>query len=114
MNVLLTKSQVSAEMVARVAHKLADFHHRAETSTDISAFGNLNTITQNTEENFTQTEKYIGNTIPGDIYRRIKDYTDSFIRDNAPLFHQRVAGARITSIVFWLSMWGPERHYSID
>jgi len=95
MDVLLGSGKVSAEMIARVAEKLADFHRRTETSADISAFGDLETITQNTEENFTQTEKYIPNIIPRDTYQRIKDYTDSFIRDHAPLFHQRVAEGRI-------------------
>jgi hypothetical protein len=95
MDVLLGSNKVSAEMVARVAKKLADFHHRAETSADINSFGSLDTITQNAEENFTQTEKYIGNTISSDIHQRIKDYTDSFIRHNASLFHQRVTQGRI-------------------
>ena len=94
MDVLLTNNQVSTEMVAKVAQKLADFHNRAETSADISAFGSIDTITQNTEENFSQTEKYIGNTISRRTYQRIKDYTDGFIRDNTPLFHQRVAQGR--------------------
>jgi len=95
MDVLLTNNQVSAEMVASVAKKLADFHHRSETNATISTFGDLDTITQNTEENFTQTEKYIGVTISRDEYQRIKDYTDSFTSKNASLFHQRVVGKRI-------------------
>ena len=95
MDVLLTNNQVSAEMVASVAKKLADFHHQAETNATISTFGDLDTITQNTEENFTQAEKYIGVTISRDNYQRIKDYTDSFVRDYASLFHQRVAQGRI-------------------
>jgi len=95
MDMLLGSDKVSTEMIARVAKKLADFHRRAETSADISTFGSLDTITQNAEENFTQTEKYIPNIIPQDTYQRIKDYTDSFIRDHAPLFHQRVAEGRI-------------------
>jgi len=95
MDMLLSSGNVSAEMVAKVAEKLADFHRRAETSTDISAFGSLDTITQNAEENFTQTEKYIGNIIPQDTYQHIKDYSDSFIRHNTPLFHQRVSLGKI-------------------
>ena len=95
MDVLLGSNKVSAEMVAGVAEKLSDFHRRAETSAAIRNFGNLDIITQNTEENFSQTEKYINNTIPRNTYQRIKDYTDSFIRHNAPLFHQRVAEGRI-------------------
>ena len=95
MDVLLTNNQVSLEMVTNVAQKLVDFHHKAETNATISTFGNLDAITQNTEENFTQTEKYIGNTISRDKYQRIKDYTDSFTSKNAPLFQKRLADGRI-------------------
>lgn len=95
MNVLLAGNQVSAQMLSSVAQKLVEFHQQAETNADISAFGNLDAITQNTGENFTQTEKYIGNTITREKYRRIKDYTDSFIGRNASLFRKRIASGRI-------------------
>ena len=95
MDVLLAKNQVSSEMVGGVAEELVGFHQKAETSASISAFGDLDTVTQNTEENFTQTEKYIGNTISQGKYRHIKDYTDRFIRQDASLFHRRVAGGKI-------------------
>jgi len=95
MNVLLTQNRVSVEMVTSVAQKLAEFHQKAETNADISAFGNLDTITRNAEENFTQTEKYIGSTISQEQYQRIKDYTGNFIIQNAPLVHKRIADGRI-------------------
>jgi len=63
MSALLTDNQVSPEMLVSVAQKLAAFHGKAETNAAISAFGELETIIQNTDENFTQTEKYIGNTV---------------------------------------------------
>jgi len=95
MDVLLASNQVSLEMVGRVARRLAEFHQEAETDANISIFGNLDTIIQNTDENFTQTEKYIGNTITRDRYQHIKAYTESFIRGNILLFHKRLAGGRI-------------------
>jgi len=95
MDVLLTNNQVSSEMVISLAQKLVDFHQRAETNAAISTFGNLDTIAQNTEENFSQTEKYIGNTISRDKYQRIKAYTDSFTSKNAPLFQKRLVDGRI-------------------
>jgi len=95
MDVLLNANQVSPEMVASVAQKLAVFHQTAETNANIGAFGNLDTIIENTKENFTQTEKYIGNTISRERYQHIKDYTESFIEKNAPLFHKRIARGRI-------------------
>jgi hypothetical protein len=95
MDVLLAKNQVSPEMVIRVAQKLAAFHRKAETNANISAFGEIKAITQNTDENFDQTKKYIGTTISREKYQRIKDYTDSFIKENASLFGKRIADGRI-------------------
>ncbi len=95
MDVLLTNNQVSPEMVTSVAQKLVEFHQKAETGVYISAFGNVNTVTQNTEENFAQTRKYIDNTVSMEQYQHIKDYTNSFIVGNAPLFHKRVVRGRV-------------------
>jgi aminoglycoside phosphotransferase family enzyme len=95
MNVLLAQNQVSSQMVTTMAQKLVEFHQKAETNASISAFGDLDAITQNTEENFTQTEKYIGNTISPEKYRRIKGYTESFIEKNTSLFHKRIMDGRI-------------------
>jgi len=95
MNVLLAQNRVTPEMLASVAAKLAKFHRQAETSDEICAFGGLETITQNTEENFTQTEKYIGTFITAEQYRHIMDYTRSFIKDNSSLFQKRVSEGRI-------------------
>ncbi len=95
MDVLLVNNQVSPEMITGVAQKLAEFHQKAETNVDISTFGTLDTITQNTDENFAQTEKYIGITIFPERYQHIKDYTNSFIEMNAPLFRKRITDSRI-------------------
>ncbi|MBI4181229.1 MAG: hypothetical protein HY528_04790, partial [Chloroflexi bacterium] len=95
LNVLLVKSQVSAEMLSRVAAKLAVFHQQAETSDAISSFGGIDAIRLNSEENFSQTLKYFGRTISQARYQHIKDYTNSFIERNAPLFTKRVAGGKI-------------------
>jgi len=95
MDVLLVSNMVSPEMITSVAQKLVAFHHKAETNTNISAFGDIKAITQNTEENFSQTEKYIGNTISAAKYQHIKDYTHSFIKGNASVFGRRIAQGRI-------------------
>jgi aminoglycoside phosphotransferase family enzyme len=90
MDVLLPRGQVTPEMVAKVAEKLVDFHQRAETNQRIATFGRLDVIRQNTDENFAQTEKYIGTSITAEEYQHIKDYTDNFIDSNASLFDKRV------------------------
>ena len=95
MDVLLASNQVSPEMITRVAQKLLEFHQKVKTSVYISAFGNINTVAQNNEENFAQTRKYIDNTISLEQYQTIKDYTNIFIGRNAPLFQKRVVRGRV-------------------
>ena len=95
MDVLLPRGQVTPEMVARVAEKLVGFHQKAETNRKIAAFGKLDVIRQNTDENFGQTEKYIGTSITAEEYQHIKNYTDNFIDSNASLFDKRVREGRI-------------------
>jgi len=95
MDVLLPRGEVTPEMVARVAEKLGDFHKKAETNEEIAAFGKLDVIRHNCDENFTQTEKYIGLTISRAKYERIKGYTDNFIKSNASVFEKRIREGRI-------------------
>jgi aminoglycoside phosphotransferase family enzyme len=95
MDVLLTNNKVTLEMIDSVAATLAGFHQKAATSDAINTFGGIDTVTQNAEENFTQTEKYIGTIVTPETYQRIKAYTEGFIEANASLFRQRVAEGRI-------------------
>ena len=95
LNVLLDNNQVSAEMITSVAQKLAEFHQKAETNKTISTFGDLDTINQNSGENFSQTEKYFGITISPERYQHIKDYTEGFIESNVSLFRKRIADGKI-------------------
>jgi uncharacterized protein len=95
MDVLLPGGQVTQEMVAKVAEKLMGFHQKAATNQEIAAFGRLDVIRRNCDENFAQTEKYIGTSVTAEEYQHIKHYTDNFISSNAGLFDKRVREGRI-------------------
>lgn len=95
MDVLLPRGQVTLEMVAMVAEKLVGFHQKAETNQEIAAFGKLDVIRQNTDENFAQTEKYIGTSITAEEYQHIRNYTNNFINSNTSLFDKRVREGKI-------------------
>ena len=95
MDVLLHRGKLTEEMIAKVAEKLVRFHQKAETNSKIAAFGKLDTIRQNCEENFLQTEKYISVSIPATKYEQIKSYTNNFILGNASLFDKRVSKGKI-------------------
>ena len=95
MDALLESNQMSPKMLTDLAQKLVEFHQRAETNKSISAFGKLSIIRQNTEENFSQTDKYIGKTISSKSCQQIKEYTRSFLREKAALFEKRTRDGRI-------------------
>ena len=95
LNAMLSRNEATPEMLAAVAQKLAGFHEKAETNADISVFGDLGAIRQNTEENFDQTGKYIGTTITQERYQHIRSFTENFLEQNASLFRRRVAEGRI-------------------
>jgi hypothetical protein len=95
MDRLLPQDLVTEDMVVRVAEKLAAFHNKARTSPEISAYGKPEAIKINTDENFTQTEKYIDVSITAQKYHRIKVYTDNFAESNKSLLDKRVKDGRI-------------------
>jgi aminoglycoside phosphotransferase family enzyme len=95
MDVLLVKNRVTPAMMVRVAEKVANFHRNAETSPDIGKFGSLETIIFNTEENFSQTEKYVGRAFSQEQYNRLVQYTRDFIKNKAVLFNKRVSAGKI-------------------
>jgi len=95
MDALLLNGQVSHEMVAKVAGKLANFHQKTTTNQEIAAFGRLSAIRQNCDENFAQTEKHIGISISPASYNRVKNYTYDFLRTNSSLFHKRVREGKV-------------------
>ena len=95
MDVLLPKEQVTAEMLDKVAVKMAEFHARAATNDIISSFGSPDSIKVNTDENFSQACKYIGPILSQRSYNTAMNFTNKFMADNAALLRQRVASGKI-------------------
>ena len=95
MDKLLKKGQVSPKMIEAVSEKLSHFYSFAETNDFIKSFARPERIKQDTDENFEQTEKYIGITISRDVYLEIRNRTNNFLRIQEEIFHQRIAAGRI-------------------
>ena len=92
---LLAHNRVTPQMLADVAVKMADFHQRAETNIDISAFGSIAAISTNNDENFSQTEPYIDIALSQSQHQLLKEYTEGFLHENAALLEKRVAEGHI-------------------
>ncbi len=81
--------------IDRIAKRIAQFHASAEYSTEIDKFGSLEIVKFNTDENFDQTEKYIGSSITREQFTSLKAWTLEFYKQNKALFPDRIAGGRI-------------------
>jgi aminoglycoside phosphotransferase family enzyme len=92
---MLREGRLATEMVQKVARRIAEFHAIAETTPDIERFGTLQATKFTTDENFDQTEKYIGITIDAAQFAAIKDYTNRFYRENRALFDARIKGGKV-------------------
>jgi aminoglycoside phosphotransferase family enzyme len=95
MDVMLAENRVTPKMVEDVARTVADFHKRADSSAEITAIGGIDAVIKNTSENFEQTDKYYDIIIAPETYRRIKTYTEDFIKVNAALFRKRMDEGRV-------------------
>ncbi len=92
---LLSEGKVDRPDMERIARRVSDFHRLADTGGRIDENGGLNVIKKNQDENFEQTGKYIGMTIPDEQYRFIQSFINEFMEWNRTLFERRVKEHRI-------------------
>ncbi|MGD0915443.1 MAG: gluconokinase [Thermodesulfobacteriota bacterium] len=95
MDRLLEKRQVSFKMIEAVSEKLVRFYFDAETNDLIKGFAKPERFKQDTDENFEQTEKYLGVTISREAYEEVKQKTNDFFGTKEDLFHRRIHSDRI-------------------
>lgn len=71
---------------------VAQFHATAQTSDYIRSFGEISKVRQAFDENYQQTEKYIGVDGPqtSQQFLETKEFTDSFFANQQELFQSRI------------------------
>jgi hypothetical protein len=92
---ILAVEKTSPAIMSAIARKVAEFHAHAATGGKIDEIGGVETIRQNHEENFEQTENYTNITIPEYQYQFIKFYVRHFIDKYLSLFQKRVIDHKI-------------------
>ncbi|MEK6776308.1 MAG: AAA family ATPase [bacterium] len=95
MDVLLQQGKIREDTVRKIALLLIGFHSRAHTDPEISIYGSPQRISKNTEENFNQSESFVGDCISPEAYHRISDFTRRFIGQHAPLLRKRMQENKI-------------------
>jgi hypothetical protein len=91
----LREGRLSRSDLQRIARRLAGFHHGAERSARIDAFGAVERIRDNVLENFEQARALSTRFIEPQQEREIERTQLDFLERQQPLFRQRVRDGRI-------------------
>ncbi len=86
---LLDEGRLTADYFPALAARLARFYRAAKTFTD-GRFGTRSKVAFDVEENFSQTEPFIAETIDKDDFYKIRDYSRAFLKKRHKLFVRRV------------------------
>ncbi len=83
--------RLTREHVQAIAGQLARFHQTAEHGPHIDLFGTPDNVARPIRQNFSQTEKHIGDCLTRAQFERLRDYSESFLRAQTKLFEERIA-----------------------
>ena len=92
---MFESGQITINDLEEMGRVVAQFHAQAQTSDYISSFGTVAKIRQSIDDNYRQTEKYIGRSQTQQQYIETKAYTDRFLLEHEQLFVDRIAGGFI-------------------
>jgi aminoglycoside phosphotransferase family enzyme len=92
---LIEENKVGSKLIDRIAKIIAEFHAKAETDERTSQFGSSAILEANWNENFDQTQEFIGEAISMEDFNRIREEIDRFMKKNVSLFEKRMAEGRV-------------------
>ena len=92
---LLARGEVSKTDVDAIVATLKPFYEAEDPGPEVTAWGRVGKLKVSTDENFRQTEDFIGTTITFPAFEAIRLFTNRFYRRHASLFAARVREKRI-------------------
>jgi uncharacterized protein len=92
---MVANNTVTEAVIDSVAARLCEFHAKASRGTEIARWGSLDEVRHNWEENFTQTEPFIGRTISAPDYEAIRSWAREEMGTKAGLFDRRAREGRV-------------------
>ena len=91
----IERNTLTHEHLDRVADKLGEFYKGQSPDKTIGSYGEREKIRFNTDENFHQTEAFIGDTISREAFDAIKYFTNSYLDQKEELFRSRIEENRV-------------------
>jgi aminoglycoside phosphotransferase family enzyme/predicted kinase len=91
---VLERGELSTAHMDALVDVLVPFYRSAATGEGVDRFGTVEAVKFNTDENFSQTEAYVGKLVSRDRFEHIRAWTNSFFEQRADLFARRIAEGR--------------------
>ncbi|HLO84893.1 MAG TPA: AAA family ATPase [Nostocaceae cyanobacterium] len=88
---LFEQGKLNEILLENLGRIVAQYHARSEINDYISTFGQVAKVRVAFDENYQQTENYIGKAQTQTQFEETKAYTDKFFAERAELFNQRIA-----------------------
>lgn len=95
MKSVFNRGELNDTHLKNIAQAVAGFHLQADTSPEIDKFGEPDKFKFTTDENFEQTEKYVGISIDKNDFEHIREWTNNFFMDKRDLFFDRIDGKKV-------------------
>lgn len=92
---LLRRGKIERAAIATLARILAVFYNQAATGKVINTFGTTAAVRTRFEENFVQTERFVGELIDERIFQIIRAACRSFLQRRKALFQHRIETEKI-------------------
>lgn len=92
---LFARGELTAALMEELGRVVAAFHAQTETNDYIRSFGRPERVREAFDENYRQTQRYIGGPQTAQQYQETQAYTDWFFAERQDLFQQRLDQDRI-------------------
>ncbi|MBD2450372.1 AAA family ATPase [Nostoc sp. FACHB-152] len=87
---LFAQGKLTEGNLEELGRVVAQYHAKTETNDYIRSFGEVPQVRAAFDENYEQTEKYIGGPQTQQQFDETKAYTDKFFAERQELFHKRI------------------------
>ncbi|MBD2312359.1 AAA family ATPase [Desertifilum sp. FACHB-1129] len=92
---MFEKNELTEELMQRLGQVVAEFHGKSATNDYIRSFGQVSQIREAFDQNYEQSQKYIGGPQTQQWFDQTQDYSDRFFAERQDLFESRIQNHRI-------------------